>query len=164
MAGEVGYLFWVTSSSKVTLRGRSPDNEKFLILTSFNLLTLLSSSRCLMIHLTLLSRSRSPAWSPSWCGGCHVGQFSCPLWPLDRQNNTTVIASLSQTQSQFLHDQQHFHYARRHSLPLPLLTPAGRLMWACFFSLQCFSVECCSPVLGLSRTEWTTAEVTLPAP
>lgn len=94
--------------------------------------TLLSPlSRRLMIHPTPQSRGQSPAWSPSWCGGCLAGQSSCPLWPLDRQNSTTVIASRSQTQSQSHHGPQHCHYAPHHSSPSPPLTLAGRTMWTC---------------------------------
>lgn len=76
----------------------------------------------------LTPQSQSPAWSPSSCGGCLVGQFSCLLWPLDRQNNTTAIANPSQTQSPYHHGPQHCRFAPHHSSLSLLLTPAGRRM------------------------------------
>lgn len=73
-------------------------------------------------------QSRSPAWSPSSCGGCLVGLSSCLLWPSDRQNNTTLIANLSRTQSRYRHDPQHCRSAPLHSSLSLLRTPAGRRM------------------------------------
>ena len=111
----------------------------------FNSPTPLSSStRCPMIHPTPQSRGRSPAWSPSWCGGCLVERFSCPLWPLDRRSSTTWIASRSQTRSQFHRGPQHCRYAPRHSSPSPQLTPAGRTTWTtcvCPFTTKCLLAE-----------------------
>ncbi|KAF7662237.1 hypothetical protein LDENG_00242080 [Lucifuga dentata] len=86
-----------------------------------------------MNHLTLQSRGRSPAWSPFWYEGCHVGQYSCLLWPSDRQNSTTLIASQSQKQSQCRYAQPHCHYSPHHSSPSLPLTLAGRTACACVF-------------------------------
>lgn len=117
-----------------------------------NSLTLLSSSfRCQMIHLTLQSRGRSPAWSPSSCGGFLAGRSSYPHWCSDRQSSTTVIVSQSQTQSLLHHVPPHFHYAPHLSSPSPLLTQAGRIILKCVFVLsltKCFSVELIIRVKG----------------
>lgn len=108
--------------------------EFWLILISVNMF--LTDLAIYYIHWLLFRyptspvtpQSRSPAWSPSWCGGCLVGQSSCLLWPLDRQNNTTVIANPSRTQSRYRHDPQRCHFAPHHSSLSLLLTPAGRRM------------------------------------
>lgn len=88
-----------------------------------------SSSRRPTTCPTHRSRALSPAWSPSWCGGCPAGRSSCLLWPSGRPSSTTATASRSPTRSRSLRGPPHCHWEPRLSSPSPPLTPAGRNVW-----------------------------------
>ncbi|KAF5906269.1 Uncharacterized protein DAT39_004035, partial [Clarias magur] len=66
----------------------------------------------------LLMDVRSPAWSPSQCGGSHVGVCSCHRWPSARLSNTTTREG--QRRRRYSHDPPAYPSERHRSSPSPL--------------------------------------------